>query len=194
MAELIKQLYKKNDSTTKIFPNIKSENIPSLSVSLAKLTSDIQTTLNDVSSKLDKSSFNQLLSAITSACESYGLNFSYTFDGTNYSVSLTDILYDRTSITIESQYVSNFFCSMTRHGHHIVGRCEFAIEDQTSSNEHLLTINEQELLPSSDVYCVGIKNGNLCVFKVDVDGLVYAVNNSLQEFDVIQIIFDWWTN
>ena len=189
MADLIKQLYKKNDSSTKIFPNIKSENIPSSSVSLAKLTNDIKRTLQDVSNKLDATKLDSLLASIKTNLSLYGVDFTYSYSNDEWTISFANVeqefectyAYDITQHFVKYQKVDN----------HYFGYLNIEINEQILADDELLRLDNQDEFPIVDMFMNGWKNGSPCVVKIDTDGIV-STNVGLDEYDVLTIRLDWW--
>ena len=192
MADLIKQLYKKNDSTTKIFPNIKAENIPPSSVSLVKLASNIQSMLmEDLPSKMDATKLDSLLTSIKTSLASYGVDFSYSYaNNTNtWTISFANI---------EQQFdcyyawdVTQRFVKYQKIGNHIIGLLQIEINEQINANEDLLILDHQNEWPSVKMYMNAWNNQTSCVASIDTDGNI-SVNVALGEYDVLTIRLDWW--
>ena len=196
MADLIKQLYKKNDSTTKIFPNIKSDNIPSLSVSLDKLSSDIQTILNSVPNKLNESLLNSLLVSIKTSLSSYGVNFNYSKISTNaWTTSFANV-----EQSFECDYafdITEHFVKYQKIGNHYVGYLRIEFNEQVIAGEEILRLTNQTEFPIINTYMSGYRVlGNTitpCVITIDTDGILSA-NLGMDEFDILNIRLDWWVN
>lgn len=94
MADLIKQLTKKGDSTTKIFPNIKSDNIPDGAITTDKIDDNAVTSDKIASSSITRS---KLVAGVISSNEL-----------ASDSVTTTKILDDSiTEIKLASNSVSN---------------------------------------------------------------------------------------
>lgn len=189
MADLIKQLYKKNDSTTKIFPNIKAENIPSSSVSLVKLTSDIQTKLNNISNKLDSSKLDSLLLSIKTNLASYGVDFTYSYSNDAWTISFANIEQTFEYEVIQDITINKAF--LQRNGNHFVGILQLTANDQIGMGVNLVMLLEQTFIPNDDFKMNAFVGSQQKIANINSDGYI-SINTGLAEYDVLTIRLDWW--
>lgn len=189
MADLIKQLYKKNDSTTKIFPNIKAENIPSSAVNLAKLSNDIKATLNDVSNKLDSSKLDSLIDAITNSLLQYGITATIEYVNNAWNVS-----FENANLTFEYEVIQDITITkafLQRNGNHFVGILQLTANDQIGMGENLIMLLEQTFIPNDDFKMNAFVGSQQKIANIDSDGYI-SINTGLAEFEVLTIRLDWW--
>ena len=180
------KLHPKNQPLVDLFPDIISDNIPNGAVNLAKLSNDIKTILANVQYKLDITAYTTSIGTLATAFDGFGISMS--IDASNvFTIGSKDLTLDK------SDYfdMTTHFVKYQHNGNHYFGRIQLEINEQIMADEYLFEITEQREYPLINTPLVAFKNGTLCTCIIDTDGLVQT-KVGLDEYDVIDIILDWY--
>ena len=187
MANVYTTLHRKGDTTTLIYPNIVSQNIPNFAVTKTKLAVQVQ---NDIDGKTTLAEINtKILDALVNGIDGFGFSLSYTYTSNVYAFTIAN---DDMTLRYSSGYdIVEHNYNYQHFGNHYFGVIELELQEQFTSGNVLLTLAEQREYPSNDIPLVAFKNGSLVSASIDTDGQI-RVNAGLDVADVVVIKLEWW--
>ena len=189
-TEKITQLYQKGNLDVEIYPNIKSQNIPSNAVTLAKLSTSLQNVYNSyLTSGITTSILDDIINSLDSTLTSYGLDLGFTRVGTIYTftfddVAITSDIDDVADITIER-------VNLKKHGNHVFGEIVINPNDLIPSGTTIAQIHDSDLNPFNDTLCLAFKVGTPTSVTIDDDGLITCASG-LDVDETLTIKVDWY--